>query len=48
MEEIANVVILKEPTLADALNAWLWSLSASESGEIAKVGVQILEEKPYV
>ena len=48
MEEIANVELLKEPSLVDAIQAWIWSLSANEGGEIKKSGLEILEEKPYI
>lgn len=48
MMDLANVEILKAGDLMDAIQSWLWSVSAGHKGHIENANVKILEESPYV
>lgn len=48
MLELSNAELLKKPELVDAINAWLWSVSASCEGHIAKANLKIEENSPYI
>lgn len=48
MNEIAGVEILKNPEFTDAINAWLWAVSANFDGNIQATNLKIEEESPYL
>ena len=48
MNELANTDSLKGGNLVDAVNAWLWAVSASCGGEIAKADLSVTEQSPYI
>lgn len=46
---LSNTQVLKDPKLTDAIQIWVWGLSANNGGEIKKSNISFNEkEEPYI
>ena len=49
MMSLSNTSVLKDPKLSDAIQIWVWALSANNGGEIRKSNITFDEkEEPYL
>ena len=49
MMSLSNTQVLKDPKLTDAIQIWVWALSANNGGEIKKSNIDFDEkEAPYL